>query len=157
MPDTLMRDEDAIMLSVAPEYARAILAGVKGVELRRRAPRIQGGTRAWLYSTLPVGEVVAVLTIEKVVEEPLDELWRRYGHHAAISRMAFDAYFAGLNRGAAMIIRDVQALRDPVSLHDLRETGAFQPPQFYRRVRAGDPEARLLESELYPVMRLAVG
>lgn len=152
-----MHDEDPIMLSVSPKYANAILAGVKGVELRRRAPRIQGGTRAWLYSTLPVGEVVAVLTIDKVVEEPLDELWRRYGHHAAISKITFDAYFAGLDRGAALIIRDVQALKDPVSLHELRGRGAFQPPQFYRRVRAGDPEAHLSDSELHPVMKLAVG
>lgn len=152
-----MRDEDAIMLSVAPQYARAILSGLKGVELRRRAPRIQDGTRAWLYSTLPVGEVVAVLTIEKVVEEPLEELWTRYGNHAAISKGAFDGYFAGLDRGAALVIRDVQALKDPVSLNELREGGAFQPPQFYRRVRAGNPESRLAKSELHPVMRLAVG
>ena len=152
-----MHDEDPIMLSVSPEYARAILAGVKGVELRRRAPRIQGGTRAWLYSTLPVGEVVAVLTIEKVIEEPLDVLWKRYGPHAAISQTAFDDYFSGLSSGAALIIRDVQALKKPVSLHALREGGAFQPPQFYRRVRAGAPEARLRDSELHPVVRLAVG
>ncbi|MBC6983150.1 ASCH domain-containing protein [Caulobacter sp. 17J80-11] len=152
-----MRDEDPIMLSVSPKYARAILAGVKGVELRRRAPRLHGGTRAWLYSTLPVGEVVAVLTIEKVIEAPLDELWTRYGSHAAISRPAFDTYFAGLDRGAALIIRDVQALKNPVSLQSLREGGAFQPPQFYRRVRAGAPEARLCDSELHPVMRPALG
>jgi predicted transcriptional regulator len=152
-----MRDEDPIMLSVSPEYARAILAGMKGVELRRRAPRIQSGTRAWLYSTLPVGEVVAVLTIEKVVEASLDELWKRYGRYAAISRPAFDVYFAGLNCGAALIIRDIQALKNPVSLHVLREGGAFQPPQFYRRVRAGAPEARLCDGELHPVIQLAVG
>lgn len=152
-----MRDEDPIMLSVAPGYARSILAGVKGVELRRRAPRISKGTRAWLYSTLPVGQVVAVLTIDDVVEAPLEDLWRRYGPHAAIKQEDFDVYFAGLSHGAALIIRDVQALKDPVSLSQMRESGAFQPPQFYRRVRPGAPEARLSKSELHPIMRLAIG
>jgi len=151
-----MRDEDPIMLSVAPQYARAILAGVKGVELRRRAPRLEGGTRAWLYSTLPVGEVVAMLTIDKVVEAPLAELWRRYGPHTAITRAAFDAYFNGLERGAALIIRDVQALKEPVSLQALREEGAFHPPQFYRRMRAGTPNALLWDSELHPAVQVAV-
>jgi len=152
-----MLDENPIMLSVSPKYARAILAGRKGVELRRRAPRISPGTRAWLYSTLPVGQVVAVLTIDEVVEAPLAELWQCYGPHAAITRGEFDAYFAGLTHGAALIIRDLQALKYPVSLSEIREGGAFQPPQFYRRVRAGAAEARLSDSELHPVMRLAVG
>lgn len=152
-----MLDEDPIMLSVSPRYARSILAGVKGVELRRRAPRIGRGTRAWLYSTLPVGQVVAVLTIGEVVEAPLADLWRRYGPHAAIAQEDFDAYFAGQTHGAALIIRDVRALKTPVSLSEIREGGAFQPPQFYRRMRAGAPEARLSNSELHPVMRLAVG
>lgn len=152
-----MLDEDPIMLSVSPRYARSILAGVKGVELRRRAPRIGRGTRAWLYSTLPVGQVVAVLTIDEVVEAPIADLWRRYGAHAAITQKDFDAYFAGQSHGAALIIRDVQALKTPVSLSEIREGGAFQPPQFYRRMRAGAPEARLSDSELHPVMRLAVG
>ncbi|MET0274736.1 MAG: ASCH domain-containing protein [Phenylobacterium sp.] len=145
------------MLSVSPEYARSILAGIKGVELRRRAPRLNPGTRAWLYSTLPVGQVVAVLTIDEVVEAPLPELWRRYGSHAAIARHDFDAYFTGLSRGAALIIRDIQVLKAPVSLREMRESGSFQPPQFYKRVRAGAPEARLSDKELLPVMRLAVG
>lgn len=152
-----MLGEDSIMLSVSPGYASSILAGVKSVELRRRAPRISRGTRAWLYSTLPVGQVVAVLTIDEVVEAPLSEIWRRYGPRAAITQEDFDTYFTGLSHGAALIIRDVQALKEPVSLSEIREGGAFQPPQFYRRVRAGAPEALLSNSELHPVMRLAVG
>ncbi|MFN3574084.1 MAG: ASCH domain-containing protein [Phenylobacterium sp.] len=152
-----MLDDDSIMLSVAPDYARAIVTGLKSVELRRRAPRISRGTRAWLYSTLPVGQVVAVLTIDEVVEAPLTDLWQRYASRAAIAREDFDAYFAGLSQGAALIIREVQALKSPVSLSEMREGGAFQPPQFYRRVRAGAPEARLSKSELHPALRLAVG
>lgn len=152
-----MLDEDSIMLSVSPVYARSILAGVKGVELRRRAPRLSPGTRAWLYSTLPVGQVVAVLTIDRVIEAPVSELWRRYECRAAIARADFDAYFLGLDHGAALIIRDIQALKAPVSLSEIREGGTFQPPQFYKRVRAGGPEARLSSRELLPVMRLATG
>jgi predicted transcriptional regulator len=152
-----MQDEDPIMLSVSPAYARAILTGIKGVELRRRTPRIGRGTRAWLYSTLPVGQVVAVITIDQVVEAPLDELWQRYGSHAAIKQADFDAYFAGLDHGAALVIREVQALKEPISLDQMREVGTFQPPQFYRRVRAGASEARLSKSELHPVLRPALG
>lgn len=156
-PDNPMLDDDPIMLSVSPGYATSILAGVKGVELRRRAPRLKRGTRAWLYSKLPVGQVVAVLTIDDVVEAPLSELWHLYGPYAAIPRGDFDAYFSGLSHGAALLIGDVQALKAPVSLSEIREGGAFQPPQFYKRVRAGGLEARLSGRELHPVMRPVLG
>lgn len=98
-----------------------------------------------------------MLTIDEVVEAPLAELWRRFGPDAAIAREDFNAYFADLSHGAALIIRDVQALKHPVSLSEMRESGAFQPPQFYKRVRAGAPEACLSNRELHPVMRVAVG
>ena len=149
-----MHDSDPIMLSVSPGYARSILDGKKSVELRRRAPRISDGTRAWLYATLPEGQVVALLTIDTVVEAPLGEIWNRYGQKAAIRREAFDAYFTGLETGAALIIRDVQAMKVPVSLNEIRQHGAFQPPQFYRRMRAGSPELALTASELHPAMQL---
>lgn len=157
MPGNQMRDENQIMLSVAPRYAKSILAGAKAVELRRRAPRLGQGTRAWLYSTLPVGEVVALLTIDEVVEAPLQEIWEVYGKHAAIDREGFDAYFKGLSHGAALIIRDVQQLKIPVSLKELREHGAFHPPQFYKRLRADVPCERLSSRELQPMIRLAIG
>lgn len=149
-----MPREDIIMLSVAPAYARPILSGAKSVELRRRAPRIPDGTRAWLYSTLPVGAVVALLTIETVVEAPISDLWERYGRRASISKVAFDRYFAGLTSGAALIIGDVQALKQPISLQEMRQHGTFHPPQFYRRVPPDAAGQRLASSELYPPVRL---
>lgn len=149
-----MPRENIIMLSVSPVYARPILSGAKSVELRRRAPRIADGTRAWLYSTLPVGEIVALLEIETVVEAPISELWERYGDRASISKTAFDRYFAGLISGAALIIGDVQALKQPISLQEMRQHGAFHPPQFYRRVRQDAAGQRLASSELYPPVRL---
>jgi predicted transcriptional regulator len=109
-----------------------------------------------LYSTLPAGQVVALLTIETVVEAPLSTIWSQYGQQAAISREVFDRYFSGLAQGAALIIRDVQALKVPVSLGEIRQYGAFQPPQFYRRMRAGSPENRLASSELHPAMTVLV-
>lgn len=149
-----MPREDMIMLSVSPTYARPIVSGAKSVELRRRAPRIADGTRAWLYSTLPVGEIVALLKIETVVEAPIAALWELYGPKASISKAAFDSYFAGLESGAALIIGDVQPLKTPISLQEMRRHGAFHPPQFYSRVSPEAAAKRLASSELYPPVRL---
>lgn len=149
-----MPRENIIMLSVSPTYARAIMSGAKSVELRRRAPRIPDGTSAWLYSTLPVGEVVALLRIETVVEAPIAELWERYSGRASIPKAAFDHYFTGLGSGAALIIRDVQALKKPISLEEMRQHGAFHPPQFYRRVAEDAAGRRLASSELCPPVQL---
>lgn len=149
-----MPRNDTIMLSVSPVYARAIVSGMKSVELRRRAPRVADGTRAWLYSTLPVGEVVALLTIETVIEAPISHIWHLYGSRSAISQAAFESYFDGLDSGAALIIGDVQPLKTPISLEEMRQHGAFHPPQFYRRVHHDATGRRLAASELFPPVTL---
>jgi predicted transcriptional regulator len=72
-------------------------------------------------------------------------LWRRFGRDAVISRQDFDEYFAGLETGYALVLRDVIALRPTLPLEVLRnKAGEFHPPQFFKKLNAGSVELAIL-------------
>lgn len=124
------------MISVRPRFADALLTGSKCVELRRRKPGIEPGTRVWFYSTLPVGKVVGVGLLKEVVLAPPEALWHRFSHCAGLEQNAFDGYFGKLSRGVALMFSEVAPLIEPLDLEAMRLLKPnFQPPQFYQWVR----------------------
>lgn len=121
-----------------------MLAGRKTVELRRRALRVPVGTRVWIYETIPGGRVAALAEVSAIDEAAPAEIWRRYRDRAGISEEAFREYFAGTDQGCAVVLRQIQPLREPLPLTDLRRRlGTFVAPQFYRNLQAGGPELSL--------------
>lgn len=99
-------DRDAaIILSVRPEYATKIASGEKKVELRRTnllvAPRV-----AVIYSTLPVGRLVAIVGVHEVVRDTPRKLWERFNNISQVEKGRFDSYFQDLNLGTAIIFSE---------------------------------------------------
>ena len=58
-----------ILISVKPRHATSMMSGLKSVELRRRPINITPGTRVWIYSKLPQGQIQVLATVDKVVED----------------------------------------------------------------------------------------
>lgn len=120
------------VLSIKPTYVDRILSGEKTVELRRRFPVFsQTGRAALIYSTSPVQTIVAMVRVATVLRLSLPRLWRLYGREAAVSRAEFDRYFAGVDSGSALLLRDVCLLRNPLHLTELAVQFEFSPPQSY--------------------------
>lgn len=121
-----------IVLSIKPTYVDRILAGEKTVELRRRFPELsRTGRGALIYSTSPVQTIVAAVRVATVFRLSLPRLWRLHGREAAVSRAEFDRYFAGLDSGSALLLRDVRLLQNPLHLTELAAEFEFSPPQSY--------------------------
>lgn len=120
-----------LWLSIHPRWAAAILDGRKSVELRRRAPSVERGAEAVLYSTSPESQVVGSAVVEAIVELPIDELWEEYGERADISQHDFAGYFAGSDRGAAIELSSVNRLENPIGLGSIRDAG-LEPAQGWR-------------------------
>jgi predicted transcriptional regulator len=122
------------IISIRPNFAEAILAGDKTVELRRKIPPIVPGTRLWIYATKPVGAVVGSASVDGLIKGTPDEIWDRCGGQAGINREAFDAYFDGTQSAIALTLIDVRR-GCPVSIEKLRSvrTG-FHPPQVIARI-----------------------
>ena len=122
------------MISIKPRFASSILAGQKTVELRRRFMNLPKDSKLWIYSTLPVGAIVAFATLRETIRDTPAELWMKYNDRIGIPRCEFDAYFDGCGLGVALELCDVKTIT-PVKLDKIREIrGIRQMPQVAVRV-----------------------
>ena len=124
-----MHNPHEAIISIKPKYADAILAGGKTVELRRRIPPIEIGSRLWIYATRPKAAIVGSVVLRKVVSMTPDELWRHCGDLAGIGRYDYDSYFDGTDVALGLYLSDVRRV-NPISIEQLRDTfDGFHPPQ----------------------------
>jgi predicted transcriptional regulator len=136
-----------ILISVEYDHVLNMLNGRKTAELRRRPVRIKPGTKVWIYSKMPRGRVELVATADSIVASSPQDLWNRYKTRVAINSSDFETYFAGVDIGCAILLRDIRALRPALGLTMLRQTSRrFQPPQFFKRLNSQSPELRCLLS-----------
>jgi predicted transcriptional regulator len=140
-------DTTDILISVEKRYVNRMLSGQKRVELRRRAIRVVPGTRVWIYSKVPHGNVEAVAIVENVVHASPTRIWRDYGHCTGITRSEFDRYFQGSKTACAIILRQIRRITPVLALGQIRSLlSSFHPPQFFKKLREGGPELKLFLS-----------
>ncbi|MFI9231690.1 ASCH domain-containing protein [Streptomyces rimosus] len=122
----------AMLLSVHPRFATAILAGSKTVEVRRQRVAAPPGTTVVLYATAPTMALVGLARIAAVSVGSPREVWRDHRSRTGISRREFDAYMSGATQASGLTLEAPQPFEEPVPLSALRAAGAFHPPQSYR-------------------------
>ena len=134
-----------ILISLHTKHVENMLAGVKTVELRRRAVRVPPGTRVWIYCTHPIAQIRAVATIRCIVIASPKEIWDVYGARSAVLRSEFDSYFHRAETGCAIILSDIERLKTPLALSTIRQkVKRFHPPQFFKKLTPSGPEFVLL-------------
>jgi predicted transcriptional regulator len=85
-----------------------------------------------VYATAPVQKVVGWFEIAEIASDSPDRLWARFGHEGQVAKQDFERYYQRCDAGAAIRVRKVVALRNPVTLSELDE--AMTAPQSYRYV-----------------------
>lgn len=134
---------DAI-ISIRPAFAEAILSGKKTVELRRRIPPVELGTRLWIYATRPVAAIVGVAIIDAICRGTPQAVWEATSDRTAIDRGDFDRYFEGAREAIAIRLSRIERIR-PIGIECLRIwKEGFHPPQVLSRITDGDTR-RLLQ------------
>jgi len=125
-----MNVENDAIISIHPRHAYAILDGAKTIELRRRIPPLSVGTRLWIYATRPVGAVIGVATVERIVRDDPAQIWLEFGDQSGIDRADFDAYFDGSKVAVGLLLVDAQRSVEQVAIEQLRcLREGFHPPQ----------------------------
>lgn len=125
--------EDAL-ISIRPNFANAILAGKKTVEIRRRIPALKVGTRLWIYATQPLGAIVGTAIVEKVIEDTPTELWKTCMDQIALGQCEYDEYFAGTDRALGIVLSKITKW-EPISIDKLRKIReGFHPPRVLLRL-----------------------
>jgi predicted transcriptional regulator len=130
----------ALVLSLRPRFADAILDGRKTAELRRQRVGAPPGTRIILYSSTPVMAVVGTARIGSVHVLTPGYAWRRFRDRLELTRAEFDLYLDGCARACVLSLEHVQQLDSPLPLGQLHEVTRFRPPQSYRYLTPGDPK-----------------
>lgn len=126
--------ERAMLLSVRPQYAEAILAGTKRAEIRRQRPSAAPGTPVIIYATKPRAAVIGTAHIDQVCDGTPAILWDQYQHLMGIARQEYNRYLQGASIAYVLLLGGARHLRHPLTLGDLREAADFQPPRSYRYV-----------------------
>jgi Uncharacterized conserved protein len=138
-----MTPESDAIISIHPRHANAILDGAKTIELRRRIPTLSIGTRLWIYATRPVGAVIGMATVSRIVRGNPEELWLEFGDQTGIDRVDFDAYFDGAEVAIGLLLVDVRRSIEHVEIEQLRGLrDGFHPPQVMMTI--SNREAQLL-------------
>lgn len=129
-----MNEIENALISIRPNYAKSILDGIKKVELRRRVPSIDIGTRLWIYATRPQGEIVGSAIVESIIRGTPEEVWNMFMEDTGVSRSEFDSYFCGTTCALALVLSNVESCR-PIGINRLRELfSGFHPPRVMTRL-----------------------
>lgn len=139
-PTDLGVADRALLISIQPRFAKAILDGTKTIELRRTMPTLSAPARALIYASSPTKAIVGWATIDGVLRATPQELWRTQKDSTGVTEAEFDEYFAGRDDAFGYQLTSVERAVSPVSLATLREH-ALEPPQSWRYVSASLAES----------------
>ncbi len=129
-----------VLLSIRPEHVKNILSGRKTFEFRRKLFARRDVKTVVIYSTMPVGRIVAEFDIDHILEEEPEALWNRTSDGSGITKGYFDAYFSGRPKGYAIGIGEVRVFDEPIDPKVVYK--GFTPPQSFMYVPASRDEVQ---------------
>ena len=124
----------ALLLSVHPQYAEAILLGTKTVEIRRRRVAVEPGIPVILYGTSPTKALLGAARIVTVEVGHPDAIWELHHEHVGVDRVVFDRYVQAAPEVTALGIGEPTTFAEPIPLARIRRALEFRPPQSYQYV-----------------------
>jgi predicted transcriptional regulator len=149
-----MIDYDEILISLKPKHAANIFEGEKTVELRKRRPNIDPGTRIWIYATSPTAAIKGYASLAQIQSGPPSLIWKNLGYQTGISKEEFDAYFQRCETAHALMLADVMEMKQALSLKRIRElVDNFHPPQFFCHLNGARKTMRLSSRKYEPVKK----
>jgi len=145
-----MPGEQALLMSLRPEFAALILQGRKTVELRRKFSKQYEGATIVFYVTCPVKQFMFTAKIAKVDHSQKRHIWSMCQHECGISETVFDQYFAGIEYGYAIHLSDVKPIPNQLHLESAKRADPrLRPPQSFQKLDPTSPLLRALELPVY--------
>jgi predicted transcriptional regulator len=121
--------QTSILLSIKPEFAEKIFAGLKKFEFRRVIFKSPSVYRVVVYASSPVQRVIGEFEIDGILSLGKGKLWRRTKRHSGIEKSFFYEYFRGRKNGFAIKIKCPRRYPTPFPLKHLCNTS--RPPQSF--------------------------
>jgi predicted transcriptional regulator len=134
----------AILLSVRPRFAHAILDGTKSAEVRRRFPSQPHRATVFLYSSTPERAVLGTVYLDSIDRPRARDVWAQYHDRIAIEEASLNQYLEDVDAAAILRISAPYRWSTPVPLSDLRRLVGVEPPQSFRYLDAAQSETLTL-------------
>lgn len=140
-------------MAIQPRFARAILAGTKTIEFRKRTFAANVRT-VLIYETAPTQQIVGEFDLCEHVVAPPANLWRQFSDVGGIDAESFDTYFAGYDEAVGLTIASVRTYARGVALGELTPAPAIPQSFAYldndqvEQVRARSLAAKSVELEV---------
>lgn len=139
-PDPL-EYEEVYLMSIRPQYARAVLSGRKKYELRKLAGvrPVEEGALIVVYSSGKVKSIVGEFRAGRVIVGSPDVVWAHASRPGqGVGGDAY-AYIRGAKRAMAIEVVEPRFYPRPVTLEEIRRIiPGWMPPFSYRRIGPGD-------------------
>ncbi len=135
------------LMSIRPQYARMIFAGIKKYELRKvsGAPVVIEGSTIIVYVSGRVKGIVGEFRAGKVFKSVPEKIWGLvYRPGTGIKEDAW-AYIRGAKQAIAIEVKDAVMYERPVTLDEIRRIlPGWMPPFSYKVIGEGDPLYELI-------------
>ncbi len=145
------KNDNLLLISVKPQYAKKILEGKKTIELRKSAPqRINKDTLMLIYVTSPINELWGVCKIKNIIKDNPKKLWERVGVQTGITEEEFNSYYKKYDNAFGIEVEEIKNLsKHSISLSSLRKLiNGFIPPQTYGYINKNEIDGNLLNQIL---------
>lgn len=127
------KEDKALFISIKPEFVEKIFNGVKNIELRKSAPKIQIDSLVIIYCTSPVMSVIGTCRVNGLILNKPDLLWEDYQDNLGIDKESYNEYFEGKDLAVGIMLKDIVKFEKSISLSEIRSfISNFQPPQTFR-------------------------
>lgn len=123
------KNSRVVFLPIKPEFAHKIINGEKNIEFRKKFSS-QDIETIVIYSSSPEQKVIGYATIDSIVIDTPDSLWKRFYKKGGIDKERFSSYFNGKETGIGIRIKNVSKLKVPVTPTQLGIQGAI--PQNFK-------------------------
>lgn len=134
----------AILLSVKPHFANALVHGTKTCEVRRRFPALSPGTLVYLYSSSPERKVIGRARLASISTLSPPDVWRLHSSEIGIDRKFLFSYLEGVQKASLLFLDSPELWPTQMPLSLLRNKLELEPPQSFRYLDA--PKVLQLES-----------
>ncbi|STP13099.1 bacteriophage protein [Helicobacter mustelae] len=120
-----------VLLSIKPEFAKAIFNGKKKFEYRKVLFKKEVKT-IQVYVTRPVGKIIGEFEIEEIIEGNPAEVWEKTKRHSGIKKSFYMQYFQDKQVAYAIKIKNINKYKEPLCPY--KEYENFTAPQSFRYI-----------------------
>lgn len=103
-----------VILSIKPEFVEKIFSGKKKYEYRKVLFRQKVDT-VYIYASSPISKIVGEFKIEKVICDTPEAIWRQTKAQSGVSKVFFELYYKGKDKGVALKIKDCKEYAESVN------------------------------------------